>query len=75
MREAERREARQKEEGQAWLEREKARLGEAELNRLRNQALSRCGLAYQSARSEEVRGAILEGELNAMLLEQRDNEM
>ena len=58
MREAERREARQKEEDQAWLEREKARLGEAELSRLHNQALSRCGLAYQLARSEEVRGAI-----------------
>ena len=63
------------EEEQQWLESEKARLGEAGLNRLRNQALSRCGLAYQSARSEEVRGAILEGELNAMLLEQRENDM
>ncbi len=75
MREAERREARQKEEDQAWLEREKARLGEAELSRLHNQALSRCGLAYQLARSEEVRGAIREGELNAMLLEQRDSDI
>lgn len=75
MREAERREARQKEEDRTWLESEKARLGEAELNRLRNQALSRCGLAYQLARSEEVRGAILEGELNAMLLEQRDSDI
>lgn len=75
MREAERREARQKEEDRTWLESEKARLGETELNRLRNQALSRCGLAYQLARSEEVRGAILEGELNAMLLEQRDSDI